>query len=76
MKIHINSLTWDYDTINADGGEVNRICKGTRIEAEVVYPATETTKSVTFRGCINYNDKLCDMGEARKIVEGIINERV
>jgi hypothetical protein len=72
MKVYICSLIWDYNVVYGGNGEKENVPNGTRIEAEITYPATEKTASVTFRGTVKHKDRICDMNEAKKIVEGII----
>lgn len=74
MKISINSLSWDYKIVQSEGGEVENICIGTNIDTEVFYPKTEKFYALRLTGTVRCAERICDMGEARKIVKNIITQ--
>lgn len=76
MKVQIEALRWNYERISTkDCAEPKEICTGTSIEATVIYPTTEKTSRTIFRGTVIHADRICDIGEAQKIVESIINKK-
>lgn len=74
MKVNIDSLRWNYREAQNVGEDIEPVCVGTQIEVTVDYPATENTHRASFHGYVYSKDRVCDMKEAKKIVENIVKK--